>query len=250
LCSAAVAVMTPALNWREQWYVFTAIGCVLLVPALAWLPRQDLAGKRPEHPGMRDRPPTTLFLSIFMAAYFCAGIGYVVSATFIVSIVDGLPGMAGRGTLVFLVIGLAGAPSCVLWDLIARKTGDLNALILAAILQIIGILLPVWPGGLACALVGSILFGGTVMGFVSLVLTMAGRYYPMHPAKMIGKMSIAYGSAQIIGPAVTGWLARGGGGYASGLYMAAAVLGLGVVLLFILRLVEHHDATRIGLNLV
>jgi predicted MFS family arabinose efflux permease len=243
LCSAAVALMTPALDWREQWYVFTIIGCVLLVPAWAWLPKQEHAGVRPTHAGMQDRPPTTLFLSIFMAAYFCAGIGYVVSATFIVSIVDELPGMAGRGTLVFLIIGLAGAPSCVIWDLIARKTGDLNALIVAATLQIVGILLPVWPGGLACALIGSVLFGGTVMGFVSLVLTMAGRYYPMHPAKMIGKMSIAYGSAQIIGPAVTGWLARGGGGYAKGLYMAAAVLGFGVLLLFVLRFIGRDKSS-------
>ncbi len=244
LCAACVQIMTPALDWRQQWYVFSAIGCVLVVPALAWLPKQNAQVKRPTAQAMRDAPPSTLFLSIFMAAYFCAGIGYVVSATFIVSIVDAFPGMAGHGTLVFLMIGLAGAPSCVVWDLIARKTGELNALIMAALLQIIGILLPVWPGGLLSALVGALLFGGTVMGLVSLVLTMAGRYYPMNPAKMIGKMSIAYGSAQIIGPAVTGLLARGGGGYTRGLYMAAGTLSAGVFLLFMLRMVERNDAAK------
>jgi hypothetical protein len=44
---------------------------------------------------------------------------------------------------------------------------------------------------------------------VSLVLTMAGRYYPTRPAKMMGKMTLSYGAAQIIGPAITGWLAAG-----------------------------------------
>jgi hypothetical protein len=44
---------------------------------------------------MEDRPPSALFMRIFMAAYFCAGVGYVVSATFIVAIVDRLPGLAG-----------------------------------------------------------------------------------------------------------------------------------------------------------
>ena len=39
---------------------------------------------------------------------------------------------------------------------------------------------------------------------VSLVLSMAGRYYPGMPAKMMGKMTLSYGVAQIIGPAVTG----------------------------------------------
>ena len=42
---------------------------------------------------------------------------------------------------------------------------------------------------------------------VSLVLTMAGRYYPTKPAKMMGKMTISYGAAQILAPAITGWLA-------------------------------------------
>ena len=39
-CSVAVAVMSLWLDWRAQWYVFTALACVLLVPALAWLPAQ------------------------------------------------------------------------------------------------------------------------------------------------------------------------------------------------------------------
>ena len=30
-CSIVVALLSAALDWREQWYVFTAIGCVLLV---------------------------------------------------------------------------------------------------------------------------------------------------------------------------------------------------------------------------
>jgi len=240
VCSAAVALMTPELNWSEQWYALTALGVILVIPALMWLPDAGHAGSAVQGEVPADKPPTPLFLRIFMASYFCAGIGYVVSAPFIVSIIDGLPDMHGKGTIVFLLIGVAGAPSCVLWDLIARKTGDLNAVTIASALQMVGIILPVWPGGLAAALVGSILFGATVMGLVSLVLTMAGRYYPAHPAKMIGKMSIAYGSAQIVGPAVTGWLARGHGNYSTGLYMATGIMGLGTLLLLWLRTMERN----------
>ena len=103
-----------------------------------------------------------------------------------------------------MAIGLAAAPAAFNWDLIARYTGDINALILAAVLQIVGIVMPVAMGGLYATLFGALLFGGTFIGMVSLVLTMAGRYYPTRPAKMMSKMTLSYGVAQIIGPAIVG----------------------------------------------
>jgi hypothetical protein len=234
------------LDWREQWFAFTALGCLFLIPALGWLPPPDTSGLTSTGQKMQDRPPSPLYLRIFMAAYFCAGIGYVVSATFIVAIVNKLPGLAGQGNLVFLAIGLGAAPACINWDFIARRTGDLNALILAAILQIVGILLPVLIGGLTAALFGALLFGGTFIGMVSLVLTMAGRYYPTRPAKMMGKMTLSYGAAQILGPAVTGTLATHFGSYNAGLYFAAAVMAIGTVLLLVLKVVERRDAMRLA----
>ncbi len=241
-CAAAVWLMNGSLDWREQWFAFTAIGCVLIVPALAWLPAPDNSPVTRNGAAMHDNPPSTLFLSLFMAAYFCAGFGFVVSATFIVAIVNHLPGLAGQGTLVFMAIGIAAAPACINWDLIARRTGELNALILAAILQIVGIVLPVVVGGLFAAILGALLFGGTFIGMVSLVLTMAGRYYPTRPAKMMGKMTLSYGVAQIVGPAVVGWMATRFGDYSMGLYLAAGVMVLGALLLAILKLVEKQDA--------
>ncbi|MCB8747389.1 YbfB/YjiJ family MFS transporter [Rhodoferax sp. U2-2l] len=241
-CSAAVMLMHPALDWREQWWAFAALGCLLLVPALAWLPRPDTSGLTTSGHKMVDNPPSQLYLRVFMAAYFCAGFGYVVSATFIVAIVNQLPGLAGQGNLVFLTIGLGAAPACINWDLIARRTGDLNALILAAVLQIVGILLPVLVGGLIPTLCGALLFGGTFIGMVSLVLSMAGRYYPTKPAKMMGKMTLSYGVAQIIGPAITGLVAARLGSYNAGLYFAAGVMALGTGLLLGLKVVERRDA--------
>ena len=104
---------------------------------------------------------------------------------------DQLPGLEGKGTLSFLVLGLAAAPACIFWDRVARRTGDLNALIAALIIQTIGILLPVLIPGIFFTLLGAVLFGGTFIGIVSLVLTMAGRYFPRRPAKMMGKMTIS-----------------------------------------------------------
>ena len=243
-CSVAVWLMTGWLDWREQWFALSAMACVLIVPALAWLPAPDTSAVTKSGAPMHDNPPSKLFLGIFMASYFCAGFGYVISATFIVAIVDHLPGLAGQGALAFLAIGLAATPACFNWDLIARYTGDINALILAAVLQIIGIILPVAVGGFFATMFGALLFGGTFIGMVSLVLTMAGRYYPTRPAKMMGKMTLSYGVAQIIGPAIVGWLATRLGNYSIGLYIAAGVMVVGVVLLVILKFVEKRDAMQ------
>jgi predicted MFS family arabinose efflux permease len=243
-CAGAVMLFTPGLDWREQWFAFTAVGCVLLVPALRWLPPPDSSGLTKSGQKLQDKPPSPLYLRVFMAAYFCAGFGYVVSVTFIVAIVNHLPGLGGWGNLAFLAIGIGAAPACITWDLIARRTGDLNALILAAVLQIAGILLPVLVPGPWAAMMGALLFGGTFIGMVSLVLSMAGRYYPTMPAKMMGKMTLSYGVAQIIGPAITGMIGAQSGSYNAGLYVAACVMVLGVGLLFVLKVVERRESQR------
>lgn len=241
-CSVAVWLMTPTLSWREQWFALSALACLLAVPALRWLPAPDNAGVSKTGQKLEDNPPSQLFLRLFMAAYFCAGVGFVISATFIVAIINQLPGMAGKGAMIFLAIGIGAAPACISWDFIARRTGELNALILAALLQIVGILLPITTSGLVPALFAALLFGSTFVGMVSLVLTMAGRYYPTKPAKMMGKMTISYGAAQILAPAITGWLATQTGHYAGGLWLAAGVMVAGTLLLVVLKGIERRDA--------
>lgn len=239
-CAVLVELLDPAVGWRGQWYAFTLLGALLLFPALRWVPRPVPGGHTRSGVAMVDRPPGAVFVRLFTAAYFCAGVAYVIGATFIVTIVDNLPGLDGRGNLAFLVIGLGAAPASIVWDLAARRVGDLNALAAAAVLQIIGLLLPVLIGGLGWTLLGALLFGGTFVGMVSLVLTMAGRFYPTRPARMMGTMTLSYGTAQIVGPLATGALATRFDGYAVGLYLAAGALLLGAAMLLVLTRVERR----------
>jgi MFS family permease len=187
---------------------------------------------------MHDNAPGKGFQRLLMAAYFCAGVGYVVSATFIVAIVDSFEELSGMGYWTFMLLGLAAAPACIFWDLVARRVGDYNALLMAYIVQIASILLPVFMPSAAVTLLGAFLFGATFIGIVSLVLSIAGRYYPTRPAKMMGKMTIAYGIAQIIGPAITGMLAEQSGSYADGLYMAATMMIIGTLIMLRLRVLD------------
>lgn len=235
-CAIVVELMLQTLQWRELWYLFSMLGTLLLIPAWLWLPPPDTSSQTRNGGSMHDNPPGAKFLRIFILAYFCAGVGYVVSATFIVAIVDQLPAQQGKGTFTFMLLGLAAAPACIIWDLIARKVGDINALIATFIIQIIGILLPVFSNSPALTYLSAILFGGTFIGLVSLVLTMAGRYYPTRPAKMMGKMTVSYGVAQIGAPALTGLIAEySNGSYHAGLYIAAIMMGIGTLLMLQLK---------------
>lgn len=219
------------LTWQSQWLVLAAIGGLLAIPAWYWLPKPS-PSLLPTQGKLSDLPSSNRFIRIMLLSYFCAGYGYVLSATFIVTIVERMPGLSGSGNLSFVVLGLAAAPAVLLWDLIARKTGYLYAIILALVLQTVAIILPLSFTTLAVVLVSAALFGATFIGVVSLVLTMAGRLYPSKPAKLMGKMTLAYGLAQVLAPAITGVIAEKTGSFTPGLYLAAVLLSIAVLLLF------------------
>lgn len=243
VCSLVIIVTSPWLKYTEQWYVLSVLGLALLIPTLSWLPPPNKSIITKSGTLMLDNPPDQLFLKIFMAAYFCAGFGYVITATFIVAIVNSLPGLAGKGEYVFLLIGIAAAPSCIFWDLIVRRIGELNSLLIAAIIQIIGISLPIIMNNTFGVMTSAILFGSTCMGIVSITLTMAGRYFPTNPAKMMGKMTIAYGLAQIIGPSFIAYIASKNDSYSQGLTVAASIMCVGAILFYILGKLKQSPTT-------
>lgn len=240
-CALVVELVYQSTSWSEQWWLFSIFAIILAVPALYWLPKPNTSGQTVSGSTMQDQPPGKTFMYMLMVAYFCAGYGYVISATFIVDIVEQQPALQGQGAITFLVVGLAAAPACFIWDRIARRSGDLKALLYAYLIQIIGILLPALSDNLFLVMFSAILFGMTFVGIVSLVLTMAGRFYPTKPAKLMGKMTLSYGVAQIVGPALTGMLAGSQGGYEQGLWIAATMVLLGAIILILMLTVQKRQ---------
>lgn len=228
------------LNWAQQWQVFTLLAILCAVPAWIWLPRP--ANSTVSEPGktLLDKPPRRNWMLLLYASYFCAGIGYVISATFLVAIVDQQAHLNGNGSLVWLVTGLAAAPSCILWDRIARKTGELKAISYALIINIIGIIIPAFSHSLAGVLISGFFFGATFIGIVSLMLTMVGKFYPTKPAKPMGRLTLSYGVAQIVAPAISGMIAETTGNYSMPLIIAAIIMIIGVVLLIVLQFKEQY----------
>jgi len=230
--SAAVTMlMIDQYNWMEQWQIFAAVGVVLAIPAWLWLPQPDDSSLTKKGTTLVDNPPQKSWMRLLFAAYFCAGFGYVISATFLVAIIDNQPSLQGNGNLVWLVTGLAASPACIIWDRIARKIGELKALFIAYGLNIIGIIIPAFDSSFTGVLFSGFLFGATFIGIVSLMLTMVGKFFPTKPAKPMGKLTLSYGAAQIIAPAMSGMIAESTGNYNTPLILAAVIMGLGMALL-------------------
>ncbi|BBB30849.1 YbfB/YjiJ family MFS transporter [Neptunomonas japonica] len=232
------AMLAMSADWQQQWLALAVMAVIIAIPAWLWMPHPSTEGQA----GVtaKDNPPGKAFTSMMMLAYFCAGYGYVVSSTFIVDIVEGIEGLQGQGGFAFILVGLAATPAALVWDRIARNVGYLKALLAAYILQAIGIVLPAINDSLFMVILSALLFGGTFIACVSLVLTMAGKFYPSNPAKFMGTMTLAYGCAQIIAPVCTGYLAEAFGNYDLGLYLSAAVMMTGTLFLFGLLRIEKN----------
>lgn len=230
----AVALTAGVLGWAQQWLALGALGLVLLVPAWAWMPAPAsvAAGDEPRSP---RRTPQARPEWLLIAAYFCAGFGYVVSATFLVAVVEQQPALAGSGGAVWVTVGLAATPACLAWDYVARRTGEVPALLLAYAAQIASILLAALAGNVATALLGAALYGATFIGIVGQVLALVGRHHPENPSAAMARLTLSYGAAQMLAPALAGTIAEATGSYQGALYLAAGVMAAGMAPLALLQ---------------
>ena len=238
----AVASMVDWLTWDQQWLGLGVFGLVFFLPAWSWLPAPAALQASGTKRFAAPTAPTRRWMWLLIAAYFCAGFGFVISATFIVAILVKLPLLAGKGSWVWVIVGLAAAPSSFVWDRIANSVGQIRALMIAYGLQTVSIILPIVTDSAALNVVGAILFGATFVGIVSLTLTLIGRHFPANPAKAMARMTLSYGVAQIFAPAMAGYIATMTDSYQGALIVTAVVMMGGMVLLQALMNEEKRNA--------
>ncbi len=221
-----IFMLSPYLNWSEQWWMIGLFGLLFFLPAWFLMP----------HPVAQPNITTSsisvnkTWMRLMIAAYACAGVGYVISATFIVAIIEAMPGMTGKGSLLWVMLGIAAIPSCFFWDAVASRIGESQAIFIAYLIMLISIVIPIFSQGLMLNIIGALLFGGTFAGVVSLMLVYVGHKFPANPAKAMAKLTISYGIAQLIAPAIAGYLSTLTGSYHSALWMAAIVMVIGLIL--------------------
>ena len=217
-------------GWRAGWIGLAVVAALCALPVWLWLGDDSEPSAKPSFRRSAAEPGSSFPLAALLLAYFLEGFGYIVSGTFLVAILQADDGGLA-GPLAWTVVGIAAAPSCIVWMAIARKRGFGPALVAAHLLQAFGIVLPAISVEPAASISGAILFGGTFMGITTLVIALAQTLGGTGSARAIGLLTASFGLGQILGPVAAGWLARDAGFDAALVMAAVAVLAGGAVVL-------------------
>lgn len=229
LSALAVSLLQAnGAGWQELWLGagvlagLAALATVLLVPEEAALPAPR-AGSRGEATARRT--------ALFAVSYGLFGFGYIITATFIVTIVRLEPALRALEGVVWVLVGVAAVFSVPLWLRLAGRFGTLRAFAIASAAEAVGVALSVeWvsPAGISLA---ALMLGGTFMGLTSLGLVGA-RELSGGSSAVVGRYTAAFAFGQMIGPAAAGMLYDRLGSFRLPSLMAAAALLIGALLAF------------------
>ncbi len=225
-------VVTGAEVWRWEWLGTAMLAALLTVLSWAWLPQMTRSSTSAQRPlaGVGDEV-RWLPVLLLGAAYFLAGVGYIVAGTFLVAIVAALPHVGDLGVGAWILVGLTAAPSTILWALLARRMSSLSALGGAYLAQAGGLALPVLSQHAGGAVVAALLFGGSFMGITALTIAEARRRVPQRLAvRTIGIFTALFAFGQVIGPLLAASFVGQAGTFDRALLVAAGAVVVGAVL--------------------
>jgi MFS family permease len=199
---ALIAVLTAmGGDWREMWLA-SAVAGLVAVGIVAWLvsdqPHDD--NRATSSTGC----PAFWPFALFITSYGLFGFGYVITATFLVSIVHTSPEVAPLEPYVWVLLGLSAAPSVAFWAWLGARLGTLPSYAAACLLEALGVAASVLWHSTAGIVVAAICFGGTFMGLTALGTLIARAMPGGDPRRKIAAATAAFGLGQIIGPMVAG----------------------------------------------
>jgi len=217
-------------SWQMSWVVLS-ISAVIVVFYPWYILSPEPKSEQNNNISSFDKNIFSGFVVILILAYFTAGVGMVVQGTFLPTILKSIPGLEGISGSTWLIVGLVGIPSSIIWMRMAHKYGSVNIIIIALIIQIVGILIPTFTSNVYLNLISGILYGGTFVGLVALFMHLGGRIAGDNPVILMGSLTTAYGIGQVSAPLYTVALTDWSGNYNYALYATAAILCLGVIIL-------------------
>ena len=222
------------LNWQGAWIVLSIAGAIIALYPLIIL---DFSKEVKAHHKkiLLTEPVFSPFVLVLIVAYFTAGIGYVVQGTFLPDIINSLKGLEGLGALAWVLAGLMGIPSSIIWMRLAAKYESVPVIIVAMLLQVISILIPTFSTNPMLNIIAALFYGGTFVGLVALFLNLGGKLAKSNPVILMGALTTAYGIGQVLGPLYASYLTQWNGNYTLSLYVTAIIVFSGSMLLLIVH---------------
>lgn len=231
LSSLLIPILNRLYSWEGVWLGLSGVSMLLVL--IVWISMKDepLSFEKTSKQESALCVPPLKWIPWLIVAYGLEGLGYIVTGTFIVSIAKEIPSFNGDATVVWMVVGLAAIPSCIIWSELAKKIGFVKSLVLAMTLQAFGIALPaLWVSQIGVVL-SALLFGATFMGITTLATTLARQMSPFNSSRIIGILTSIYAGGQMIGPSIAGIISTATQNYDAVLLGAASVVLVGAGLL-------------------
>lgn len=250
-------INNPDLGWRYVfWYVGIGMGvggilaglCLSVPPAgwkpAGWNPPAPAAGAKASRDYTHEETTKTSQFKLLYAAFFCGSFAGLMCLSFLAAV--GIEGGLDPMTAAFVVSGYAvtNAASRPLIGVIADKIGARMAFLVTFSIQVV-----------ALALVST--FAGIAAAFMILAIIIGWNYgsmFTLFPSTLIsyfgasaqgsnyGLLFTSWGLAGFAGPFFGGYLADTTGSYAIPFYVAAALVALGTILLFVAKPPEKKEA--------
>ncbi|WP_431088909.1 YbfB/YjiJ family MFS transporter [Paenibacillus sp. 8b26] len=227
-----VPVFSRVGNWSEVWVGLGYISLILAFVSWYFLTKNQnktfvkSLSLRHNQQNVANHAPKLIICLII--AYGLEGMGYIVTGTYLVAFAKTVSDIPNLTSFSWILVGISAAPSCILWTALANRWGKLRTLIIAMVVQAIGIGLPVVVNSLTSVIIGALLFGVTFMGITTLSIALAKDYTTNHQ-KIIALLTSSYGLGQVIGPLVAGFLISRNQTYTSAILGAAVIILLGVM---------------------
>lgn len=214
-------------DWRGLWLASGGLALAAVVAVFALVPDRGAEAKAG---GSGKASGNQRALVSLIVAYGLFGFGYVITATFLVAIVRDAPEIRPLEPLIWIVVGLAGAPSVIFWSKVGARIGIPQAFVVACLVEAVGVAASVLWISAAGVILAGILVGGTFMGITALGLIEARRLTSGDPRRILALMTAAFGLGQIVGPSFAGVLFDISGSFllpsmaAAGALLVAALL--------------------------
>ncbi|HYL19824.1 MAG TPA: YbfB/YjiJ family MFS transporter [Burkholderiales bacterium] len=245
---AVTSLLVLALPIRDSatlWILFGALSAIVLILSASALPAKPSTGAVASQ--TRQAAPARVHSGrgLLLLAYTLEGIGYIVSATFIVAVIHSARGNYEAGAWAWVVVGLAGIPACVLWTRRADYRTLLSRLALGYWIQASGIVaVAVAPASVIAATISAATLGATLTGIVMLTMVLAPRLDPEHPRRTVGQLTIGFSVGQMLGPVLAGYTADFTGSYGPALLGSAALLVVSALATHAMIRAESKEASR------
>jgi MFS family permease len=225
-----------AHGWRWNW-----LAGALIVGAAAGVIARFLPRPLGGHNTVAEPPVAwTRPLVLLTASYGLFGFGYVVTATFLVTIAR----LSAAGPVVefaaWFVTGTAAALSLFVWRPAVARLGMAWIYLICLGVEAVGVFASVGLSPMVGTLIGGLLLGLTFMAVTAYGLQIARQLAPQSQRRALAFMTVAFGTGQIAGPLVAGWAAELSGSFTLASVIAALVLLLSGLL--VLPVAFRHGA--------